>query len=57
MLYFKASVVQWKDIRPWRPELGLKEDILFPEIVYFLFEGSSVAAMGGGRAAPRWAWQ
>ncbi len=22
MLYLKALVVQWKDIRPWRPELG-----------------------------------
>jgi hypothetical protein len=33
--------------------LGLKEDILFPEIVYFLFEESSEAAMGGGaRSAP-----
>ncbi len=28
MLYFKASVVQWKDIRPWRPELGLKEALV-----------------------------
>ena len=22
ILYFKASVVQWKDIRPWQPEYG-----------------------------------
>jgi hypothetical protein len=30
MLYFKASVVQWKDIRPspWRPELGLKKALV-----------------------------
>jgi hypothetical protein len=28
MLYFKASVVQWKDIRSWRPELGLKEALV-----------------------------
>jgi hypothetical protein len=28
MLYFKASVVQWKNIRPWRPELGLKEALV-----------------------------
>jgi hypothetical protein len=32
--------------------LGLKEDLLFLKIVYFLFSGSSEAAMGGGRAAP-----
>ncbi len=36
--------------------MGLKEDILFLEIVYFLLGGSSAAAMGGGRAAPLWAW-
>ena len=41
---------------PGDPSLGLKEDILFLEIVYFLkFWGSSEAAMGGGRAAPQWA--
>jgi hypothetical protein len=34
--------------------LGLKGSILFLEIVYFLFLGSSEAAMGGGRAAPVW---
>jgi hypothetical protein len=28
--------------------LGLKEDILFLEIVYFLFGESSAAAMAGG---------
>ena len=34
----------------WLPELGLKEDILFLEIVYlFIFGGSSEAAMAGGR--------
>jgi len=34
--------------------LGLKEDILFLEIcLFFYFEGSSEAAMGGGaRSAP-----
>ncbi len=33
--------------------MGLKEDLLFLEIVYFLFWGSSKAAMGGGaRSAP-----
>ena len=39
----------------------MKEDILFLELVYFFilgFLGSNEAAMGGGgRAAPRWAWQ
>jgi hypothetical protein len=34
--------------------LGLKEDILFLQIVYFIFFGNSEAAMGGGgaRSAP-----
>jgi hypothetical protein len=32
--------------------LGLKEDILFLEIVYILFWGSSEAAMGGGAQRP-----
>ncbi len=31
--------------------MGLKEDILFLEIVIFLFGGSSEAAMGGARSA------
>ncbi len=29
MLYFKASVVQWQDIRPWRPELGSEGSFSF----------------------------
>ncbi len=33
--------------------MGLKEDLLFLEIVYFLFWGSSEAAMGGGGGAQR----
>ncbi len=53
-------MVQWKDIRPcpWRPELGLKEALvsgnnkLFGQWIW-----SSEAAMGGGHAAPRLAWQ
>ncbi len=33
--------------------MGLKEDFLFLEIVYFYFGGSSESAMGGGaRSAP-----
>ncbi len=34
ILYFKASVVQWKDIRLWRPEFGPEEKYLFLELVY-----------------------
>ncbi len=50
IIYIKALVVQWKDIRPWRPEIG-------PEGKHFVsgnsyFWVSSQAAMGG-RAAPR----
>jgi hypothetical protein len=47
-------VAQWKDtsIRPWRPEFGSEGKHLFLEIddFYFLFLGSSEAAMGGGGA-------
>jgi hypothetical protein len=37
---------------PGGPSLGLKEDILFLEIVYFVFLGSSEAARGAQR--PVW---
>jgi hypothetical protein len=37
---------------PGDPSLGLKKDILFLEIVYFHFLGSSEAAMGGGAQRP-----
>jgi hypothetical protein len=40
------SLAHRKNICPRRPEFGLKEDILFLEIVYFLF---------GGEAKLRWA--
>jgi hypothetical protein len=43
ILYFKASVVQWKDMRPWRPELG-------PEGKHFV-SGNSRFFLGGGGAA------
>ncbi len=48
MLYLTALVVQWKDIRPFRPELGLQ----FPEIVnlYFLadeYEAQTLRWAGG----------
>jgi hypothetical protein len=52
MLYFKASVVQWKDIRPWRPEFG-PEGMHFVSgnsRFFFYFWGSSEAAMDGGGA-------
>ena len=35
ILYIKASVVQWKNMGPGGPSLGLKEDILFLEIFIF----------------------
>ena len=52
ILYFEASVVQWKDIRPWRPEYG-PEGKRFVSGLFFYFGGCSEAAMGGGaRSAP-----
>jgi hypothetical protein len=52
MLYFKASVVQWKDIRPWRPELGLKEAL----IINFLANEYEAAKLrrAGGAQRPVW---
>jgi hypothetical protein len=48
MLYFKASVVQWKDIRPWRPEFG-------PERMHFVYGNSRFFFIFGGAAKLRWA--
>ncbi len=43
---------------PGDPSLGLKEDILFLEIVnFYIFGGAAKLRWAGGRAAPRWAWQ
>jgi hypothetical protein len=44
-------LAQWK-MRPWRPEFGPAESILYLEKVYFLFWGGSEAAMGGGAQLP-----
>ncbi len=59
ILYIKDLVVQWKDIRPWRPEFGPEgKHFVSGNSRFFYFWGSSeAAAMGGGRAAPCWAWQ
>ena len=55
------SLAHWKNICPRQPEFGLKEDILFLKIVYFLYfgvlGGAAKLRWAGGRAAPRWAWQ
>ncbi len=54
-----CSLIQWKNIRPWRPEFG-PEGIHFVSgnSLFFYFGGSSEAAMDRwGREAPRWAWQ
>ncbi len=53
ILYIKASLVQWKDIRLWQPEFGpeKKRTILFLEISrgfsVYLVGRISEAAMGG----------
>ena len=51
ILYIKASVVQWKNMGPGGPSLGLKEDFLFLEIVYFCIFGGA-AKLRGARSAP-----
>ncbi len=55
VLYFEASVVQWKDKRPWRPEYG-PEGKHFVSGLFFYFGGCSEAAMDGGRGAKRPVW-
>ncbi len=53
ILYFEASVAQWKDIRPWRPKYG-PEGKHFVSGLFFWGGGCREAAMGGGGAAPVW---
>ena len=53
ILYFEALVVQWKDIRPWRPEYG-PEGKHFVSGLFFYFGGCSEAAMGRGAQRPVW---
>jgi hypothetical protein len=60
MLYFKASVVNWKDIRPWRPSSGLKEALFCGySNLYFLANEYEAAKLrwAGGCGAPCLAWQ
>ncbi len=53
VLYFEASVVQWKDTRAWRPEYG-PEGKHFVSGLFFYFGECNEAAMDGGgvRSAP-----
>ncbi len=52
ILYFEASVVQWREKRPWRPQYGT-EGKHFVSGLFFYFGGCSEAALGGGaRSAP-----
>ncbi len=46
ILYIKGSVVQWKNIRPWRPEYG-------PEGKHFV---SGFFSILGDAAKLRWKW-
>ncbi len=60
----RNSVAEWGAALPsgqiYAPgglSVGLKEDILFLEIVYIIFLGEQRSCYGGGgRAAPRLAW-
>ncbi len=57
MLYFKASVVNWKDIRPWRPSSGLKEALFCGySNLYFLANEYEAAKLrwAGGAERPVW---
>ncbi len=58
ILYFEASVVQWKDKRPWRPEYGPEgKHFVSGNSFIFILGGSAKLRWAGGGAAPRWAWQ
>jgi hypothetical protein len=46
ILYIKASLVQWKDIRLWQPVFG-------PEENHFV-SGNSLFSIFGGAAKLRW---
>ncbi len=51
ILYFEASVVQWKDIRPWRPKYG-PEGKHFVSGLFFILGDAAKLRWAGGRAAP-----
>ncbi len=53
-IIFQTSVVQWKDIRPWRPELvpELKHFVCGNSLFFTLGLDEQEAGAGGGRAAP-----
>jgi hypothetical protein len=55
MLCCKASVVKWKDIRPWRTELGLKEALVSGNSKFTFLADEYEAAMGMG-GAQRLVW-
>ncbi len=49
--YYKASVVQWKKIRPWQPEFGPEgRHFVSRNSLFLYFWESSETAMGGGSA-------
>jgi hypothetical protein len=50
ILCMKASVVQWKDIRPWRLEFGPEGKQFVAGNIFLTFWGIIKAAMGGGRS-------
>ncbi len=56
MLYFKALVVQWKDIRPWRPELGPEGSFSFWKKYIYIFWPMNMEQRSfdglGARSAP-----
>jgi hypothetical protein len=52
IFYFEASVVQWKDIRPRRPEFGAEENH-FVSGIFLYFGGCSEATKGRVGGAQR----
>ncbi len=53
ILYFEASVVQWKDIRPGGPSTGQKGSILFLDYFYFILgDAAKLRWAGGGAQRP-----
>jgi hypothetical protein len=54
ILYFEASVVQWKDKRRWRPQYGPEGKHFVCGLFFYFGECSEAAMRGGGAQRPVW---
>ncbi len=52
IIYFEALVVQWKDIRPWRPEYRPEGKHFVSGQFFILGDAAKLRWAGGARSAP-----